>query len=351
MKFTAALFALVASATLPCASAQDSIVDIALGDPDFSTLVAALNATDLVDALSGDGPFTVFAPTNAAFADDVGQETLDLLLTDEWKAHLTGILLYHVVEGNVTSDMLALGPVTTLLEDLPYTLLEGSDLEVTSLDPPEINGFEVSTPDIVASNGIIHVMDDVLLPPFMLSDIVDTAINANFSTLVDLVSEAGLVDALQGPGLTVFAPTNEAFEALGQNTTDSLLLPENRQMLIDILSYHVVPQIVLSDQLVDGAMVDTLLENATLAVSTNPAQVNGVDIVTADILTSNGVIHVVDQVLLPGVDGGDMSGGDGDDMSGGDGGDMSGGDGGDTSGSRAVSVLAGAAALVLAIML
>lgn len=342
MKFTAALFALVASATLPCASAQDSIVDIALGDLEsFSTLVDLLNATDLVDALSGDGPFTVFAPTNAAF-DDVPQETLDLLLTDEWKAHLTGILLYHVVEGNVTSDMLAQGPVTTL---------EGSDLEVTSLVPPEINGFEVSTPDIVASNGIIHIMDDVLLPPYMSSDIVDTAISANFSTLVALVTEADLGDALQGPGLTVFAPTNEAFEALGQNTTDSLLLPENRQMLIDILSYHVVPQIVLSDQLVDGAMVDTLLENATLAVSTNPAQVNGVDIVTADILTSNGVIHVVDQVLLPGVDADDMSGGDGDDMSGGEGGDMSGGEGGDTSGSRAVSVLAGAAALVLAIML
>jgi len=336
MKFTAALFALVASAALPCASAQDSIVDLAVAEPDnFSTLVAALTQADLVETLSGDGPFTVFAPTNSAFAA-IPQETLDLLLTDEWKAHLAGILLYHVVEGNVTSDMLALGPVPTLL---------GANLTVTSLDPPAINEFDVAMPDIVASNGIIHVMDDVLLPPFMTTDIVDTAGGIDdFSTLVQLVMEADLVDILRSPGLTVFAPTNAAFEALGQDTLDSLLMPNNTQMLIDILSYHVVPSIVLSDQLVDGAMVDTALVNATLTVSTNPAQVNGVDIVSADIFTSNGVIHVVDQVLIPGVDGGDMSGGDGGDMSGGDDGDT-------TSGSRAVSVLAGAAALVLAIML
>lgn len=132
-------------------------------------------------------------------------------------------------------------------------------------------------------------------------DIVDTAIAAgSFTTLVAAVEAAGLVDALRDDGpLTVFAPTDDAFAALPEGTVDSLLLPENRETLVSILTYHVVPGAVMSGDLTDG-MEATTLQGAPVTIMTEGGvTVNGANVVTADIEASNGVIHVIDSVILP----------------------------------------------------
>jgi len=329
MKFTAALSALTTLSFAGMAASQ-TIVDVAVSDENFSTLVTAVTQADLADALSGEGPFTVFAPTNDAFSA-VPAETLSMLLEDMWKPHLTAILLYHVVGGNVPSSALTDGMMAE-------TLLEGESLTIT-LNPVQVNGVDVVAADVPASNGVIHAIDQVLLPPFMSNDIVATAqANADFSTLVELVVAADLVEALQGSGLTVFAPTNAAFEALGEETLATLALPENKQMLSDILSYHVVPGVVTADQLQDGAMVATLLdgEELTVTLDADGAQINDANVAMADILTSNGIIHVVDKVIM--VPSGDEA-------------DMEGGVDVDDSSSRAVSALVGGLALVAAMAL
>ncbi|MEM9320785.1 MAG: fasciclin domain-containing protein [Pseudomonadota bacterium] len=127
------------------------------------------------------------------------------------------------------------------------------------------------------------------------------ASNDSFSTLVAAVDAAGLVDTLSGPGpFTVFAPTNDAFAALPPGTVDSLLLPENRDQLVAILTYHVVPGAVTSDQLVGQRLNVATVNGATVHIDgTHGVRVNQATVTTADIMASNGVIHVIDQVLLP----------------------------------------------------
>lgn len=339
MKFSAALSALTTLSVVGMVASQNTIVDIAAGDEaTFGTLVAAVTQADLVSALSGEGPFTVFAPTNDGFAA-IPEDTLTMLLEDQWKPHLTGILRYHVVSGRVASTDLSEGLTAA-------TLLEGESLEVTSMAPVQINGVDVITADVEASNGIIHVVDEVILPPFMSNDIVATAQSIDdFSTLVELVVAADLVEALQEPGLTVFAPTNSAFEALGEETLATLTMPENKQMLTDILLYHVVPGVVVSDQLQDGASVATALTGEEVTVTLDPVQINSVNVVTADVLTSNGVIHVVDAVIMPPSD----ADADADDMPPSKEEDVEVGDA--DSSSRAASVAVGALALVAAMAL
>jgi uncharacterized surface protein with fasciclin (FAS1) repeats len=137
---------------------SQSVVGIAVGNPDFSTLVAALKAADLVTTLEGAGPFTVFAPTNAAFAK-LPAGTLDNLLKPENKAQLTSILTYHVVSGNVmAADVVKLSEAKTV---------EGSTVAIKVVDGKVmLNGAAtVTATDIKGSNGVIHVIDSVILPP------------------------------------------------------------------------------------------------------------------------------------------------------------------------------------------
>ncbi|WP_375258555.1 fasciclin domain-containing protein [Citreimonas sp.] len=134
-------------------------------------------------------------------------------------------------------------------------------------------------------------------------DIVDTAVEAgNFTTLVAAVEAAGLVDTLKGEGpFTVFAPTDEAFAALPEGTVDDLLLEENRDQLVSILTYHVVPGAVMSGDLSDGMTAETV-EGSEVTISTEGGvMVNDATVTTADIEASNGVIHVIDSVLMPGM--------------------------------------------------
>jgi transforming growth factor-beta-induced protein len=277
-----------------------SIVDIAVADGRFTTLVAALQAAELVDTLQGDGPFTVFAPTDEAFAA-LG-DTVATLLLPENKQQLTDILLYHVVPGKVmAADVVGLDGqmVDTALADKQLSV----KVDMGSVYLNET--VQVIITDIEASNGVIHVIDAVLLPPAELGTIVDIAVaDGRFTTLVAALQAAELVETLQGDGpFTVFAPTDEAFAALG-DTVATLLLPENKQQLTDILLYHVVAGKVMAADVVglDGQMVDTALSAAQLAIKVDMGNVylnDTVKVIITDIEASNGVIHVIDAVLLP----------------------------------------------------
>jgi uncharacterized surface protein with fasciclin (FAS1) repeats len=284
--------------------AAQTIVDIAVEDGRFTTLVAAVQAAGLVETLSGEGPFTVFAPTDEAFAA-LPEGTLDSLLLPENKQQLTDILLYHVVPGQVmAADAVALDG------QMADTALEGKQIAV-SVDMGSVylnESAKVIITDIEASNGVIHVIDSVILPPsddaaMESMDIVDTAVaDGRFSTLVAAVQAADLVDTLKGEGpFTVFAPTDDAFAALPEGTLDTLLLPENKQQLTDILLYHVVPGQVMASDVVGLTSATTVLgKDATVTVEDGKVFLNdNVEIIITDIETSNGVIHVIDTVLLP----------------------------------------------------
>ncbi|HKJ38246.1 MAG TPA: fasciclin domain-containing protein, partial [Anaerolineales bacterium] len=224
------------------------IVDTAVADGRFTTLVAAVTAAELVDTLKGEGPFTVFAPTDDAFAV-LPEGTVESLLLPENKQALTDILLYHVVSGNVmAADVVTLESAATVLgKDVAIKVEDGNVY---------INEAQVIITDIETSNGVIHVIDAVILPPaedaMMEKTIVDIAVeDGRFTTLVAAVTAADLVETLSGEGpFTVFAPTDDAFAALPEGTVESLLLPENKQALTDILLYHVVSGNVMAADVV-----------------------------------------------------------------------------------------------------
>jgi len=274
------------------------IVDTAIADGRFTTLVAAIQAAGLVDALKAEGPFTVFAPTDDAFAA-LPAGTLDSLLLPENKQQLTDILLYHVVSGKVmAADVTGLSAAPTLL---------GKDLAVkVDMGNVYINEAKVIITDIETSNGVIHVIDAVLLPPAeeaASNTIVDIAVaDGRFTTLVAALQAAGLVETLSGEGpFTVFAPTDDAFAALPAGTLDSLLLPENKQQLTDILLYHVVSGKVMAADVVGLTSATTVLgKDLTITVKDGNVYLNDtVMVIITDIEASNGVIHVIDAVLLP----------------------------------------------------
>jgi transforming growth factor-beta-induced protein len=229
--FSLALAALAGLVATACVAADKNIVETAVEAGNFKTLAAALTAADLVDALQGDGPFTVFAPTDEAFAK-LPAGTVETLLKPENKAKLTGILTYHVVPGKVlASQVVGLKGAKTL---------NGQRLDIAVDGSVTVDQATVTATDIECSNGVIHVIDAVLLPAD--KNIPETAVAAGtFNTLVAAVKAAGLAETLSGEGpFTVFAPTDEAFSKLPAGTVESLLKPENKQNLVDIMTYHVV---------------------------------------------------------------------------------------------------------------
>ncbi len=280
----------------------NTIVDIAVADGRFNTLVAAVTAAGLADTLSGEGPFTVFAPTDDAFAA-LPEGTIDELLADPAGA-LTNILLYHVVSGAVMAD--------TVVTLDAATTVEGEDVTISVVDGSVFlnDTVQVIITDIEASNGVIHVIDGILLPPSMTAEaeedmmgtIVDIAVaDGRFNTLVAAVTAAGLADTLSSEGpFTVFAPTDDAFAALPEGTVDSLLAdPEGA--LTDILLYHVVSGAVMAETVVtlDAA---TTVQGEDVAISVVDGNVflnDTVQVIITDIEASNGIIHVIDAVLLP----------------------------------------------------
>ena len=272
------------------------IVDTAVADGRFTTLAAALGAADLVETLKGEGPFTVFAPTDDAFAK-LPEGTVESLLLPENLEQLKSILLYHVVSGKVmASDVVTLTSAETVLgEDVTIKVEDGKVFLNDTV--------EVIITDVEASNGVIHVIDSVLLPPAKLSDIVDTAVaDGRFTTLAAALGAADLVETLKGEGpFTVFAPTDDAFAKLPEGTVESLLLPENLEQLKSILLYHVVSGKVMASDVVTLTSAETVLgEDVTIKVEDGKVFLNDtVEVIITDVEASNGVIHVIDAVLLP----------------------------------------------------
>ncbi len=297
-----------------------NIVEVAAGAGDFTTLVAAVEAAGLVDTLSGPGPFTVFAPTDEAFAaalDALGLTPEELLADTDT---LTSILTYHVLDSEVDAA------TAISLDGQTAATVNGAEISINVVDGNVlINDATVVIPDIEASNGIIHAIDTVLLPPHDGDDmsedmseemseesaedaagtIVDVAVDAGiFTTLVAAVDAAGLVDTLSSAGpFTVFAPTDEAFVAA---LDDLGLTPEellaDTDTLTSILTYHVLDGEVDAATAIslDGQSAETL-NGAEIEISVvdGNVMINDATVVTPDVMADNGIIHIIDAVLLP----------------------------------------------------
>ncbi len=342
-----AVFALVVAAcssdseetTTTVAETDTSVLDLAVEAGQFSTLIAAIDAAGLTETLEGEGPFTVLAPTDAAFeaAFEALGITAEELLADT--ATLTEILTYHVLGQEADSSVVA------TLDGQEVPTLQGESILVTvDGGTISINEAQVVSPDLAADNGIVHVINGVLLPPTVaealgvaapeetttttvpeettttteapmdptIAEIVvelASADPAEFTILLAAVQAAdpAVLEALSDPNqeLTVFAPTDAAFaaalEALGL-TPEELLASED---LTNILLYHVAPGVFLAEDVIAAAPIDalpTLLEGGTLLVEVNDGFVNineSATVIQADVVASNGVIHVIDAVLLP----------------------------------------------------
>jgi transforming growth factor-beta-induced protein len=269
-----------------------NIVEVAADAGNFSILIEAAQKAGLAEFLSTENNLTVFAPTDAAFAallSDLGLSSLD----DVPVADLTQILTYHVIGAKVMSTDLSTGYVPTLASFDSNSV----SMYVTIGNTVSINGsVSVTTADVEAENGVIHVVDKVILPP----TVVNIALaNENFTTLVQAVVKAGLVDALSADGpFTVFAPTNAAFDALFAQLGISGIDDLTAEQLIPILTYHVVPGNVVSTELSNGEVATLNGQNLSVDLSAG-VKINESEVIAADIQGSNGVVHVIDQVLLP----------------------------------------------------
>ena len=276
---------------LPPAPATTTVVDVIVNSEDHTLLEAAVGAADLVGALSGEGPFTVFAPTDAAItalvtALDITAE--DLLALD----NLGDILTYHVLSGNVLSTDLA--PTQTV------TMLNGDDATVTSMGGTVmINDATVTMADITTDNGVVHVIDAVILPPAdpTVADII--ADSQDHFVLAAVLDSTGLDETLGGEGpFTVFAPTDAAFDLIDPLTLIDIL--QDNDLLTSILTYHVAGGTVMSGDLSDGQMITTVNgADVTISIMDGTVMVNEATVIIADLEGSNGVVHVIDAVLLP----------------------------------------------------
>lgn len=286
-----------------------NIVEIAIDDGRFTTLVAALQEADLVDDLEGEGPFTVFAPTDDAFAA-LPAGTVDALLQPANRDALIDILTYHVFDGEVmAADAVALAGSSV-------AMLNGTEMKIdvdggfVVLNLGGNREAVVTITDIEAANGVIHVIDTVLDPNDGRKNVVETAVGAgDFTTLVAALQAAELDDDLSGAGpFTVFAPTDDAFGLLPAGTVATLLEPANKNLLIDILTYHVIAGKVLAADAValDGSSA-TMLNGGAMAIDVVGGEVilnlggnRQATVTVTDIRCTNGVIHVIDAVLDPG---------------------------------------------------
>merc|ERR1711907_203174 len=279
-------------------SKMETIVDLAVATPELSTLVTALKAADLVKTLSSKGPFTVFAPSNNAFAA-LPKGVLANLLKPENKAQLVDLLTYHVASGDVhAKDLVDMQMLKTV---------EGKNVTVRTVGKTIfIDSSKVTTADVQASNGVVHIIDAVLMPsnaPKPVSKtIVDLAVaTPELSTLVTALKAADLVKTLSSKGpFTVFAPSNKAFAALPKGVLANLLKPENKAQLVDLLTYHVASGDVHAKDLMDMQMLPTVEgKNVTVRTEGNTILIDSSKVTTADVQASNGVVHIIDAVLMP----------------------------------------------------
>ena len=263
------------------------IVETAAEAGSFSTLLAAATEAGLVETLKSEGPFTVFAPSDEAF-DKIPEETLQALLAD--KEALKDVLLYHVVPGKVTASEAQNLAFAKMAND-KYALLNTGNGQV------KIQESLVTAADVNASNGVIHVIDTVILPP---KDIVGVASDAGiFKTLLTAAGVAELESTLQGPGpFTVFAPNDEAFAKIPEETLNDLLA--DKEALKNVLLYHVVADYLPASQVVSKTSL-TMANSAktTIVLENNEVQINDATVKSTNITAANGIVHVIDTVILP----------------------------------------------------
>ncbi len=275
---------------------DNTITGIVVANADFSTLKAAVVKADLATTLSSAGPFTVFAPNNSAFA---ASGITSAVLSSLSAAQVKDILLYHTIPSKILASQVPAGPNAAVVA------ANGKTLFVTkNANGVFVNGIKVITADIAASNGVIHAIERVLMPAS--GTVVDVAVgDTTFSYLVAAVTKANLGATLSGTGpFTVFAPTNNAFRAAGFPTIASIQAADPTT-LASILTYHVIGARVFSSDLTNGAMPTTVNGGKVTIGLTNGATVKGngnataSNIIATNILATNGVVHVIDRVLLP----------------------------------------------------
>jgi transforming growth factor-beta-induced protein len=309
-------FLMLASLLLGCSSSdgngfrsqREDIVDTAIEADNLNTLVAALQAAGLDETLRGPGPFTVFAPTDEAFAA-IPSEVLNQLISAENKAPLRDILLYHVYDGEVRAaqaeDLARNSESVVMLNGDVITLdLDGGDIVLNS------NGGSpatIITADILASNGVIHVIDAVLNPSDGKGNIIEKLVNlGNYTTLIAAVQAADLEAALSGPGpLTLFAPTDEAFAKIPDATLNALL--SDIPTLTDILTYHVIAAEIFAVNALaaDGTAItmlngdDVTVDLVDSALTLNASGGSPAIVTATDFIATNGIIHAIDTVLDP----------------------------------------------------
>lgn len=265
-----------------------TVVDNAVKRFDFNTLVQAVTDAGLAEALMGDGPYTVFAPTDEAF-DNLPDGLLESLSMEQ----LTEILLYHVLEADVKSgDLNASQTVASL---------SGENLYVTAGGGVTVNGSsEVIAADVDASNGTIHAIDEVLIPNKYLNIVEIAQKNYELTTLVDLVIDADLAGTLSGDGpFTVFAPINSAFEDISE-----ALAGLSDEEVAETLTYHVIADRIESGDIPAGETeIETVNgQMVTINNSNGTVTVDGATVITVDLSGTNGVIHLIDAVILPDFD-------------------------------------------------
>lgn len=275
------------------AAGGNSIAAVAQAAGGFDTLLAAATAGGLAEALATSGPFTVFAPIDAAFAE-LPQAAVNNLLQPENRDTLAGLLQHHVVAGRLDA--------AAVLEAGQLESLAGTPLRVeVDGDVVRVGGVRILQTDIGADNGVIHVVEQVLFPEGFACIATAAQRAGQFNTLLAAAEAAGLSDALsvQGP-FTVFAPSDAAFAALPEGTVEILLLPENRSELQRILENHIVPgRLPASDVLANSSLETLANTQLEVTLDGDQARIAGVAITTTDIMAGNGVIHVVDAVLMP----------------------------------------------------
>lgn len=276
---------------------KPDLIETARADGNFKTFLAAVKAAGLSETLRTAGPLTILAPTDEAFAE-LGKDTLGELLKPENKARLVEILSFHVVPGwKHTYDKQGMDYLPTL---------QGGFIPIYSPSAAHwkvrLGGASIERMNVDASNGVLHAIDRVLMPKPSIARLA--AEDGRFDTLLAALKATDLDGLLTSGGpVTVFAPTDEAFAALPEGTLEKLLAPEGREKLAAILKYHVVPGVVQSAEItgrpgirfaqtLHGGKLEFTIENGRL-------DVGGASVIRADIEGGDGMIHVIDRVLLP----------------------------------------------------
>lgn len=296
----------VAPGTPADPAATSLTIDKVAGTSGFNALLAAATKAELGAALADTGArLTVFAPTDAAFnqlATNLGFADATALVEALPAATLKSILSYHVLPAIKPASELGAEPQSAqatlyAFEGQPAALALNTSASSVSITDAALTTATVTTPDVAASNGVIHAIDKVLVPPGVLNIVQMAQVNPQLSSLVSAVVGANLQGTLSGPGpFTVFAPTNAAFAAAPSGLTS--------QQLTTVLTYHALGSQVLASQIPFGAPVDTLASQAITINTGTPPTISDTSevparIIATDVRASNGAIHVIDKVLIP----------------------------------------------------